>query len=86
MTYPERMKYLGLPTLDYRRVRADLKETYKILHGITDISPHEFFAPERYQNTIGHAHKLDTHDVTPSNASRHSATEWSMTGTPCQQM
>ncbi len=60
LSYPERLKYLGLPTLEYRRLRSDLKETYKILHGISDISPEEFFKPARCDYTRGHAYKLDT--------------------------
>ena len=31
LTYPERLKKLDLPTLSYRRLRADMIETFKIL-------------------------------------------------------
>jgi hypothetical protein len=30
-TYTQRLKYLGLPSLQYRRLRADMIETYKIV-------------------------------------------------------
>ena len=33
-SYPERLKKLGLPTLDYLRERADLIQVYKILNNI----------------------------------------------------
>ena len=33
-TYPERLKRLGLPTLEYRRERADMVEVYKIMNDI----------------------------------------------------
>ncbi len=36
LEYPDRLKKLGLPTLAYRRVRGDMIETYKILHGVND--------------------------------------------------
>ena len=34
LPYPERLKNLQLPTLEYRRKRADLIQTYKILRGL----------------------------------------------------
>ena len=34
MSYIERLKYLNLPTLRYRRLRGDMIEVYKILHNI----------------------------------------------------
>ena len=36
LTYEERLRKLGLPTLAYRRARGDMIETYKILSGIYD--------------------------------------------------
>ncbi len=35
-SYQERLKILRLPTLRHRRIRGDMIETYKILHGIYD--------------------------------------------------
>ena len=37
MEYEERLKILELPTLAYRRERADMIEAYKITHGVYDI-------------------------------------------------
>jgi hypothetical protein len=34
--YSDRLRYLKLPTLKYRRLRGDMIETYKILHGLYD--------------------------------------------------
>ena len=36
LSYMERLKVLGIPTLKYRRCRTDMIETFKILHGIYD--------------------------------------------------
>ena len=41
LTYEERLRFLDLPTLVFRRMRGDMIETYKILHRIYDntVSP-----------------------------------------------
>ena len=36
LSYEERLKKLKLPTLKYRRLRGDMIEVYKILHGVYD--------------------------------------------------
>ena len=33
MTYPERLRALGLPTLQYRRLGHDMIQVFKLLHG-----------------------------------------------------
>ena len=37
LSYPNRLKALKLPTLSYQRVRGDMIEVYKILHGMYDV-------------------------------------------------
>jgi ribonuclease P/MRP protein subunit RPP40 len=41
--YATRLNILGLYTLEQRRVRGDLIETYKILTGKDNIKEHQFF-------------------------------------------
>ena len=41
--YSDRLKYLDLPTLRYRQLRADLIQTYKIIHSIDNLDKNDFF-------------------------------------------
>ena len=43
MTYNQRMEKLGLTSLEDRRVRGDMIETYRIMTGKEDISRDKFF-------------------------------------------
>lgn len=43
LLYEERLKILNLPTLKYRRLRGDLIQTYKIMRGIDNLNPENFF-------------------------------------------
>jgi hypothetical protein len=37
LSYGDRLRNLGLPTLQYRRIRADLVETYKIINNVDKV-------------------------------------------------
>ena len=58
LSYEERLKTLGLPTLQYRRLRGDMIETFKILHNKYDQQVTQDFLPIRDQSqsteTRGH--------------------------------
>ena len=58
LTYPERLKALGLPSLEYRRERIDMIQEYKIMHGIDKIDRDKLFTLSRYTATCGHSLKL----------------------------
>ena len=45
LTYEERLAKLGLTTLQDRRVRGDMIETYKILTDKVDVNPDTWFTP-----------------------------------------
>ena len=58
MRYIDRLKYLHLPTMKFRRLRGDMIETYKILNGFydTDVVPS---LPRNYDSrTRGNSLKL----------------------------
>ena len=42
LSYHERLRSLELPSLEYRRERADLVEIYKIMNGINDVDKNKF--------------------------------------------
>ena len=44
LSYEDRLKALGLTTLEERRVRGDLIEVYKMTHGLTNIDFSQFFS------------------------------------------
>ena len=50
-TYPERLKRLGLPTLEYRRERADMVEVYKIMNDIDLANKDKLFQMATFQGT-----------------------------------
>ena len=43
LSYHERPRSLGLPSLEYRRERGNLVEIYKIMNGINDVVKDKFF-------------------------------------------
>jgi hypothetical protein len=59
LTYTTRLKMLNLPTLAYRRLRGDLIQVYRIMHGFTDIQPQKLFIMEaRVDGLRGHSYKV----------------------------
>jgi len=62
LPYEERLKSLNLPTLSYRRHRADMIEVYKIMNGLYDpeVAPILPLASDisQVQNLRGHKHEL----------------------------
>ena len=69
LSYEERLRNLGLPTLNYRRCRTDMIQVYKILNKIDSIPVDKFFTLADGTRTRGHKHK----PVKGHNRTRHRA-------------
>ena len=58
LPYEQRLLHLGLPTLQYRRKRADLIQVYKIMNGIDKLDKNKLFNECTNTNTRGNSKKL----------------------------
>ena len=58
LPYHERLRWLGLQSLETRRRRADLIFTYQLLHNLVDYDFRRLFHLADYQGTRGHPLKL----------------------------
>ena len=58
LPYQQRLEYLRLPSLKYRRLRADLLQVYKIFSEQDRLNPDIFFQDHLYPATRGHDKKL----------------------------
>jgi hypothetical protein len=58
LTYEERLKRCKLTTLERRRTRGDLIQTYKTITRKDDLQPERFFKMAEYKSTRGHKYKL----------------------------
>ena len=56
--YSERLAQLKLPSLEYRRKRADVMQTYKIMNNIDRIDEKKFFKPCKEVRTRGHTMRV----------------------------
>ena len=58
-TYKERLKSMKLPTLQYRRYRGDMIETYKLAHGLYDTNVSKELL--KFQSNTARGHNLRGH-------------------------
>ena len=56
--YADRLKVLGLPTLEYRREQADMIQMYKIINNIDYVDQDKFFTMSLNRTTRGHSKKI----------------------------
>ena len=60
-SYTEKLECVGLPTLEARRKRGDLLETFKILNGFSSLDKEQFFTHVQDRHDMGtrsHANNL----------------------------
>ena len=71
LSYEQRLETIKLPSLEFRRLRGDMIETYKIIHGIYDENTtNTLFHKNVLTNTRGHSLKLSKQNVVTSKYSR----------------
>jgi hypothetical protein len=58
LSYGNRLKHLGLPTLQYRRIRADVVETFKIIKGMDKVEIDTIFPKNNTATTREHKYKI----------------------------
>lgn len=57
LSYPERLRKLSMPTLAYRRVRGDMINVYKLVHGLYDTNIPGIFK-QNLRDTQGHPRRI----------------------------
>ncbi|GCC19456.1 hypothetical protein chiPu_0000004 [Chiloscyllium punctatum] len=58
LTYEERLRILGLYSLELRRLRGDLIEQYKIIHGLERVDARKLFPLGEETRTRGHSLRI----------------------------
>ena len=86
LSYEQRLHYLDLPTLKYRRLRGDMIQMYKIMNRIDDIDWSYFFDKNMYERTRNTGEKVFIHysrtNTRKTNFSRRVAPIWNTKLTP----
>jgi ribonuclease P/MRP protein subunit RPP40 len=59
LSYDERLRRTGLTTLEERRIRGDLIETFKMVKGISKVDHTKFFSISEHNRTRGNTYKLE---------------------------
>ena len=73
MSYNERLQYLGLSSLELRRLHLDMIYCNKIVFGVVDLKFSDFFEFSSVTATRGHAYKLYKPSCVNSTRSRYFA-------------
>ena len=70
LPYEERLRRLNLTTLEERRIRGDMIETYKLLSGKEDINPDKFFTKARVRGDLDLRHNMKLYKPRPNKDGR----------------
>ena len=57
-TYQDRLRILGIDSLQKRRCVFDLVELFKIIHNLSPLNFDDFFSFAEHNSTCGHQYKL----------------------------
>ena len=60
LPYEERLKILGITSLELRRIRGDLIQVFKMVHGFDGLGFDDFFIFSNVTRTRGHRFKLES--------------------------
>jgi hypothetical protein len=63
LPYEERLKKLSIPSLEYRRNRADMIQVYRIFSGLDKLDASLFFEMNTSGPTRGHTLKIKKHHI-----------------------
>ena len=63
-TYEQKLVEVGLTTLEERRVRGDMIQTFRILNGIDQVEPGTWFTMANERNRLGAANTRNSSDYT----------------------
>ena len=81
--YSERLAILGLPSLQYRRFRNDMKLLYRLAHSDIAVNFFDYFSYPTYTYTRGHHFKLTKPYTTTRARLNFLPQEQLMLGTVC---
>ena len=59
VSYSDRLRIIGMPMLQFRRLRTDVIQVYKIMNGYKDIDTKCFFTVDSDSYTRGHLSNLE---------------------------
>ena len=58
LPYEDRLKFLKLPSMEYRRLRGDMIQCFKIMNGLVRLDKSQLFVPVTGASTRGHHQRI----------------------------
>ena len=63
-TYEQKLEEVGLTTLEDRRTRGDMIQTFRILNGVDRVEPSTWFTLAHERDRVGAANTRHSNDIT----------------------